>query len=198
MRSVHTLAWVHAHLGGTSLPCLAFWKGTPGSLICSCVSFTLSTFLSPFAPRGLAASNATTKTLTPALLFYRHQDMSPWFTRTCTLWTFRLQPLQAPPSSGHSSCSGRAWPVTRFSFAITGSSDFAHYSQSHQSLWAESSLYRLRPMKAQTVLRTIQSLPVALHPVSPRRSYFQLLAGSSAREGLSPSCARLLPSARVL
>src|SRR6266446_5743631 len=36
MRSVHTAASVHSHLGGTSLPCLAL--GTPGSLICSCVS----------------------------------------------------------------------------------------------------------------------------------------------------------------
>src|SRR4051794_7753373 len=39
MRSVHTLASVHSHCGVTSLPCLAF--GTPGRLICSCVSFTL-------------------------------------------------------------------------------------------------------------------------------------------------------------
>src|SRR5438552_4279532 len=41
MRSVHTLASVHAHWGATSLPCLAFVRGTPGSLICNCVSFTL-------------------------------------------------------------------------------------------------------------------------------------------------------------
>jgi hypothetical protein len=39
MRSVHTLASVQAHEGGTSLPCLAC--GTPGRGICSCVSFTL-------------------------------------------------------------------------------------------------------------------------------------------------------------
>ena len=38
MRSVHTLASVHSHCGATSLPGLA--RGTPGSLICSCVSFT--------------------------------------------------------------------------------------------------------------------------------------------------------------
>ena len=38
MRSVHTLASVHSHWDGTSLPCLAL--GTPGSLICSCVCFT--------------------------------------------------------------------------------------------------------------------------------------------------------------
>src|SRR5208282_161308 len=39
MRSVHTLASVQSHFGGTSLPCLAW--GTPGSLNCVCVSFTL-------------------------------------------------------------------------------------------------------------------------------------------------------------
>jgi len=39
MRSVHTLASVQSHCGGTSLPCLAC--GTPGSLNCDCVSFTL-------------------------------------------------------------------------------------------------------------------------------------------------------------
>ena len=39
MRSVHTLASVHAHGVGTSLPCLA--NGTPGSFSCPCVSFTL-------------------------------------------------------------------------------------------------------------------------------------------------------------
>src|SRR5580658_180945 len=42
MRSVHTLASVQSHFGGTSLPCLApLWRGTPGSLNCVCVSFTL-------------------------------------------------------------------------------------------------------------------------------------------------------------
>ena len=38
IRSVHTLASVHAHWGATSLPCLA--SGTPGRLSCWYVSFT--------------------------------------------------------------------------------------------------------------------------------------------------------------
>src|SRR5439155_8659783 len=38
IRSVHTLASVHAHRGATSLPCLA--SGTPGRLSCWYVSFT--------------------------------------------------------------------------------------------------------------------------------------------------------------
>src|SRR6266436_80328 len=47
------------------------------------------------------------------------------------------------------------------------------------------------------LLRTIRSLPVALHGASLARSYFQLLAGSSAREGLSPSHSSALPSAHM-
>jgi hypothetical protein len=112
-------------------------------------------------------------------------------------WTFRLQPLQAPPSSGYCFLLRAGLASDSPLWAITDSSDFVHYSRSHQSLWAESSSCRLRPTKVQTALRTIHLLPVALRPVSPRRSYFQLPAGSSAREGLPPSCARLLPSARV-
>jgi len=45
-------------------------------------------------------------------------------------------------------------------------------------------------------LRTIRSLPVALHQPSRARSYFQLMAGSSAMKGLSPFCSRTLPSAQ--
>src|SRR5438132_4114916 len=39
IRSVHTLASVHAHRGATSLPCLA--NGTPGRVGCSSVAFTV-------------------------------------------------------------------------------------------------------------------------------------------------------------
>jgi hypothetical protein len=46
-----------------------------------------------------------------------------------------------------------------------------------------------------SVLRTIHSFPVALHNASPGCSYFQLVAGSSATEGLPPSNARSLSSA---
>ena len=79
--------------------------------------------------------------------------------------------------------------------AIGGSSDFAQWSQSHQSHQAVSSLCRGR-MTRPSVLRTIFSFPVALHIPSAVCSYFQLVAGSSATEGLSPSHARSLSSAR--
>src|ERR1041385_944957 len=96
--------------------------------------------------------------------------------------TFRLQPPHAPPSSGHASGSGRAWPPTRF---------LSLSAVLRTSLIPSSLISRTRPYRVclaallwAAVLRTIRSLPVALHPVSPRRSYFQLLAGSSAKEGL--------------
>src|SRR5213075_889861 len=79
--------------------------------------------------------------------------------------------------------------------AIGGSSDFAQWSQSHQSHQAVSSLCRGR-MTRPSVLRTIFSFPVALHIPSPVCSYFQLVAGSTTTEGLSPSHARSLSSAR--
>ena len=107
--------------------------------------------------------------------------------------TFRLQPPHAPPSSGNASCSGRAWPPIRF---------VSLSAVLRTSLIPSSLISRIRPYRVcvaaldwAAVLRTIRSLPVALHPVSPRRSYFQFLAGSSATEGLSPSCARSLSSA---
>ena len=107
--------------------------------------------------------------------------------------SFRLQPPHAPPSSGNASCSGRAWPPIRF---------VSLSAVLRTSLFFGSLISRIRPYRVcvatlgwAAVLRTIRSLPVALHPVSPRRSYFQFLAGSSATEGLSPSCARSLSSA---
>src|SRR4051794_11478877 len=122
MRSVHTLASVHAHLGVTSLPCLACF-GTPGSLICSCVSFTLP-LSCPLGSTVVSRFIATTGTLTPALLFRAPGQVS-LVHRTCT--------------SRHSVSNHPCAPVFRPYFllraglasdslllAIAGSSDFVH------------------------------------------------------------------------
>ena len=60
----------------------------------------------------------------------------------------------------------------------------------------ESSSLALRPRR--TLLRTVRSLPVALHPgVSPRRSYFPLLAlQCRPGQGLAPCCSSALSGAR--
>ena len=106
--------------------------------------------------------------------------------------TFSLQPPHAPLFR---QCfgSGQAWPPIRFALLS---------AVLRTSLIPSSLISRIRPYRVcvatlvwVTVLRTIRSLPVALHPASRRRSYFQLLAFSSAREGLPPSYARSLSSA---
>src|ERR1043166_2782241 len=97
-------------------------------------------------------------------------------------WTFCLQPPHAPPSSGNTFCSGRAWLPIRVELL----SAVLRTSHIPSSLVSRIRPYRVcvAALDWAAVLQTVHSLPVALHPVSPRRSYFQLLAGSSAKEGL--------------
>src|SRR6266404_2564803 len=109
--------------------------------------------------------------------------------------SFRLHPPHAPPSSGHTSCSGRAWPPIRF---------LSLSAVLRTSLIARSLVSRIKPYRVciaalvwAAVLRTVRSLPVALHKASLACSYFQLLAGSSAKEGLPPSGTCSLSSARA-
>jgi len=136
---------------------------------------------------------ATTGTLTPARLFPA-LGRSPWLS-SVHFQTFRLQPPHAPPSPGNAPCSGRAWPPIRFDSLS---------AVLRTSLFARSLVSRIKPYRVcvagrlgPSVLRTILSFPVALHTASPRCSYFQLVAGSTATEGLPPSHARSFPSARA-
>ncbi len=140
---------------------------------------------------------ATMDTLTPAGAREPRVSVpgrSPWLLNM-HFWTFRLQPPHAPLFRRCVLLRPGLTPDSRCG-AIGGSSDFAHCSLSRQSHKAESSSFR-GFTRNPSFLRTIHSLPVALHPVSPRRSYFPLLAFSSAREGLPPSNARSIPSARA-
>jgi hypothetical protein len=106
--------------------------------------------------------------------------------------TFRLQPPHAPPSSGNASCSGRAWPA----FCPCRLSPVLRTSFIPSSL-----ISRITPNRVcvaasiAAVLRTIRSLPVALHPVLPRRSYFQFPDGKLRRGGTLTLGARSLSSA---
>ena len=99
------------------------------------------------------------------------------------------------PVPGHASRSGRAWPPIR----LVSLSAVLRISFVTSSL-----ISRMKPNRVRvegpdcpSALRTVRSLPVALHALSPERSYFPLPAGSSAGEGLSPSDARFVPSALV-
>src|SRR5882762_8104955 len=97
-------------------------------------------------------------------------------------------------------CSGDAFVPDRLglrlaSGATSGSSDFAHCWQSRQSHLAVSSLCCGRCLVAQSTdyLFTSSCSP-------PHLAVTQLLSVSgvsSTREGLSPSCAPSLPSARA-
>jgi hypothetical protein len=176
------------HACFVTLPCLA--RGTRDSLYCSNASLTLP----PSCPPSLHGHYSLHR-------YYEDSDScpAPSSTRTgilgsCALrfQTFRLHPPYAPLFR-RCFCSGQAWPPVHL----------GGYRQCFglRSLLAVSSVASGRiefVSWASTVpiaLRTICSLPVALHLASRRRSYFLLLAVSSTREGLSPSCARSLPSA---
>ncbi len=190
MRSVHTLASVQSHLWGTSLPCLAF--GTPGSLICDCVSFTLPPSCPPWL-HGHYPLRSYYGALTPARLL-----PAPGQVSLITECAFPDIPSPTTPCAPVSrQCSLLRAGLTSDSpcRAVGGSSDFARCSQSRQSHKAVSSLCRGRC--GPSVLRTVLSFPVALHALSPGRSYFQLVAGSTATEGLPPSHTRSFSSARA-
>ena len=96
------------------------------------------------------------------------------------------------PCSGYTSCSRQAWPPIRFGY---------RQSLGLRSILGVSSVasgrieFVSQVLTEPAFLRTIPSLPVALHEALLARSYFPFLAGSTAREGLPPSSARSLSSA---
>ena len=136
MRSVHTLASVHAHWGATSLPCLA--RGTPGRFNCIVVSFTPSLSCPPWLHGHY-----------PLPRYYGDSDSCSARSGTeqvSLVHTLELLDIPSPttpcaPVCRHCFGSGRLGQ--RFALgAIVSSSDFAHHMQAHQSHQAESSLCR--------------------------------------------------------
>ena len=134
---------------------------------------------------------ATTRTLTPALLLPAPRQVS-------LIHEPALPDIPSPTTP----CAPVFRPYFLFRAGLASGSHWIAPAVLRTSHIPSSLVSRIRPNRVclaaphwATVLRTIRSLPVALHPVSPRRSYFLLLAGSSAREGLPPSCARSLSSA---
>ena len=99
--------------------------------------------------------------------------------------TFRLQPPHAPPSSGHTSCSGRAWPPIRL---------FRLSAVLRTSFIPSRLISRIRPYRVcVAALVRLQFYGLSLHfqllSTSCRHDAvtFSYPAGSSASEGLSPS-----------
>ena len=136
---------------------------------------------------------ATMRTLTPDPLLPAPGQVSLVHARA-------LPDIPSPPTPCASApamlpAPGRLGP--RFACpAIGGSSDFAHCSQSRQSHMAVSSL-----CCGSSLARQFYGLSVHFRLLSTSRCRdavtFSCLAGSTAREGLPPSGARWLPSARV-
>lgn len=191
MRSVHTLASVHAHRGGTSLPCLAI--GTPGSFSGPCVSFTLP----PSCPPWLHGRY-------PLHGYDGDSDSCPAPSSA------RAGLLGSPAcTSGHSVSNHPMRPRLPAMLLAPGGlgQRFAlhRYRQFFglRSLLAVSSVAsgRIEFVSQPSFGPLFYGLSVHFQLLSTQCrhlcSYFQLPAGSSAREGLSPSYARLLPSARA-
>lgn len=191
MRSVHTLASVHAHGGRTSLPCLA--SGTPGSFSCPCVSFTPP----PSCPPWLHGHY-------PSPRYYGDSDSCPAPSST------KAGLLGSPTCTSRHSVSNHPMrprlPAMLLApgglgqrFALLCYRQFFGL----RSLLAVSSVAsgRIEFGSQLPIGPQFYGLSVHFQLLSTRChhpcSYFQLPAGSSAREGLSPSNARLLPSARV-
>ena len=172
-----------------TLPCIAI--GTCGSLICSDASLTLP----PSCPPSLHGHY-------PLHRYYEDSDSCPapsssrtgiLDSRTCI--------------SGHSVSNHPMRPCHRPCFAfragLANDSLGSRYRQFFglRSFLAVSSVasgrieFVSQAFHGPSFLRTILSFPVALHALSPRRSYFPLLAFSSTRERLSPSYACSLSSA---
>ena len=157
MRSVHTLASVQSHLWGTSLPCLAI--GTPGSLNCDCVSFTLP----PSCPPWLHGHY-------PLRSYYGDSDSCPAPSSTRTgLLDYQVC------ISRHSVSNHPMRPRFPAMLLVPGGLDlrFAFCRLSavlRTSHVARSLVSRIRPYRVcvagrlgPSVLRTILSFPVALH-----------------------------------
>ena len=107
MRSVHTLASVHVHRGGTSLPCLAC--GTPGRGNCASVGFTLP----PSYPPSLHGRY-------PLLRYCEDSDSCPppsctgtgiLDSQTCASGHSVSNHPMRPCLPAITSCSGQAWPI---------------------------------------------------------------------------------------
>jgi len=110
----------------------------------------------------------------------------PWFpdSRHLNFQPFHLQPSAVLPQTRSTPSTLGALFCSDFAVSLAGSSEPPTESSSPSPV-------------IRTLLRTGCSLPVALHPgVSPRRSYFQLLAlQCRPGQGLSPCCSCALSGA---
>ena len=173
MRRVHTLGSAHCQRQQTSGSSL--W---PPRRPRHCVRFGFlawghgpSIFLRPLARPALPGFTATMGALTPEQAALRRP--MPLAKRRRSTHEHRLEigsGLPALRDSEHSIPNHLTAPAV----ALT------HNPSARQAFWASPRMRRLagRPCRNGFVLlRTAHSLPVAFHPSSRRRSYFQVQAG---------------------
>jgi hypothetical protein len=136
---------------------------------------------------------ATTGTLTPARLL-----PAPGQVSLITECAFPDIPSPTTP------CAPVSRQCSWLRVGLASDSPWGLSAVLRTSLFARSLVSRIRPYRVcvaghfgPSVLRTVLSFPVALHALSPGRSYFHLVAGSTATEGLPPSYARSFSSARA-
>src|SRR2546427_3297869 len=91
--------------------------------------------------------------------------------------TFRLHPPHAPPSSGHTSCSGRAWPPTRFGSLSAGFLASFIFPRLLNRLGADLGCVAGGPRPPAPP--TIHFFSVSLPPPAPHPPYFLIPAGST-------------------
>ena len=109
LRSVHTAASVPSHWGDTALPGLAF--GTPGSLICSCISFPLPPACPPWLHgryplhRCYEGSDSCPAPAAPGQVSLVHQFVLP---------DLPSPPTEYRPCGGNALLPPQAWPPLRF------------------------------------------------------------------------------------
>ena len=152
-------------------------------------------FPAPLGSTGISRFIATTGTLTPAPLFLAPGQVS--LVHTHALPDIPSPTTPCAPAFRRYFLLRAGLANDSLFFAIVSSSDFAHYSQSHQSHKAVSSLCRRLSQEPKQFYGLSIHFQLLSTSCCHERSYLQLLAGSTAKEGLSPSNARSLSSARA-
>jgi len=155
-----------------------------------------STFLHPFAPPALPGFHATMGALTPGRsalrILIRDNELRPYV---------RPGLLVSCIKSSRRSVSNHKMPPLAWSGFFPG-----HYRGDRSPPFRVFGVlgFTITRRLATTsrriefvILRTSSSSPVALHPLSRGRSYFQLRSSNQLRQGLSPCKFDTLTSARV-
>ena len=184
MRWIHATALCPSQWDGILLPCLAF--GTRDSSICSDVSLTLPPSCPPWL-RGRC----------PLHCYYGDSDScpAPFNTRTGILGSCSHASRHSISTHPMRPCRGNALIAPRrlghrFVLGTTGgSSDFAHYSQSHQSHKAVSSSFCGRSMRPSFYGLSVRFQLLSTPPRGDAVTFSYRRLAPPERDSHPPACA---------